>query len=402
MARRPDWVKVVQTSEGRRYEVRVHGRRADGARFQRRRRFRTVEAAVKWRSTAVSELAHGTHVPPSAVTLRGAVDSWLAGQRIRPKTMSAYITALRPLVDALGDRPVQEITKDDLEAVVQTLRDGTSAMGTWRAPTKLTKSAKKVRSPWAPASINPMLARARNIFDDLMAQGTVSRNPARLVKSLPTAKPEMHTLSAVQVSALLAATKTDSLGIAWHLAIYGLRRGEILALRWDDIDVVANTLTISAARLAVAGGSVTGAPKTSASTRVLPMPADLTLALRAERQRQREARLSTVGSKWANTGLIVVDEMGRPPHPDTLTHAWADALADAGLPHVRLHDARHSCATLMHMRGVPAVVIAAWLGHTNATFTLATYAHSTNAALTDAASVLNTITTGKPDTAASE
>ena len=403
MARRPDWVKVVETSEGRRYEVRVHGKRVDGSRFQHRKRFTTVEAAVKWRSTVVSQLGHGTHVAPSAVTVRRAVDSWLAGQRIRPKTLSAYITALRPLVDALGDRPVQEITKDDIEAVVQTLRDGTSAMGTWRAPTKLTKSAKKIRAPWAPASINPMLARARNIFDDLVAQGIVVRNPARLVKPLPTAKPEMHTLSAQQVAKLLSATADDTLGIAWQLAVYGLRRGEILALSWDDIDHTANTLTIAAARLAVAGGSVTGAPKTAASTRVLPMPADLATALRAERQRQRRAKLSTVGSKWGNnTGLVVVDEMGCPPHPDTLTHAWADALAAAGLPHVRLHDARHSCATLMHMRGVPAVVIAAWLGHTNATFTLRTYAHSTNAALADAATVLNTITTEQPGTAAPE
>lgn len=380
----------------------MHGRRPDGARFQHRRRFPTVEAAVKWRSTTVSELGHGTHVAPSAVTVRRAVDSWLAGQRLRPKTMSAYVTSLRPLVDALGDRPIQQVTKDDIEAVVQTLRDGTSKMGTWRAPEKLTKSAKKIRAPWAPASINPMLARARSIFDDLMAQGIVVRNPARLVKPLPAEKAEMHTLSAAQVAKLLAATKTDPFGIAWHLAIYGLRRGEILALRWDDVDHTAGTLTISAARLAVAGGSVTGAPKTAASARILPMPADLATALRAERQRQRHAQLSTVGSKWPSSGLVVVDAVGRPPHPDTLTHAWADALADAGLPRVRLHDARHSCATLMHMRGVPAVVIAAWLGHTNARFTLATYAHSTDAALADAATVLNTITTAKPGTATSE
>ncbi|MFC7754453.1 tyrosine-type recombinase/integrase [Tsukamurella soli] len=67
-----------------------------------------------------------------------------------------------------------------------------------------------------------------------------------------------------------------------------------------------------------------------------------------------------------------------------------------GPPHLRLHDARHSCATLMHMRGVPVAVIAAWLGHQDAGFTLRTYAHSTNDALTDAAAVLNAITTAKP------
>lgn len=399
MARRPEWVKPVETSAGRRYEVRVHGQRADGSRFQHKKRFETVEAAVKWRSTMVSELAHGTHVAPSEVTVRQAVDSWLIGQRIRPKTMSAYVTSLRPFVDALGDRPVQQVTKDDIEKVVTALREGTSRMGTWHAPEKLTKNRKQVRSAWSPASINPMLARARSIFDDLMAQGIVVRNPAALVKSLPTEKSEMHTLDADQVAALLAATADDAFGIAWQLAVYGLRRGEILALPWSAVDFDAETISIAAARLAVSGGSVTGATKTKTSTRTLPMPEDLARALKSERKRQREAKLS-LGSKWAGSGLVVVDEFGNAPHPDTLTKAWKKALSDAGLPHVRLHDARHSCATLMHMRGVPVVVIAAWLGHQDAGFTLRTYAHSTNDALADAAAVLNSITTAKPDRAA--
>lgn len=379
----------------------MHGQRADGSRFQHKKRFRTVEDAVKWRSTVVSELGHGTHVAPSEITVRQAVDSWLIGQRIRPKTMSAYVTSLRPLVDALGDRPVQQVTKDDIEAVVQALRSGTSAMGTWHAPEKLTKNKKTVRAAWAPASINPMLARARSIFDDLMAQGIVVRNPAALVKSLPAEKADMHTLSAEQVTKLLSATAGDAFGIAWQLAVYGLRRGEILALDWDSIDFDKGTVSISAARLAVSGGSVTGATKTKTSTRVLPMPEDLARALKSERKRQREAKLA-LGSKWKDSGLVVVDELGHPPHPDTLTKAWKSALSDAGLPHVRLHDARHSCATLMHLRGVPVVVIAAWLGHQDAGFTLRTYAHSTNDALADAAAVLNSITTSKPDTAASE
>lgn len=401
MARRPEWVKPVETSAGRRYEVRVHGQRADGTRFQHKKRFTSVEAAVKWRSTVVSELAHGTHVAPSEITVRQAVDSWLIGQRIRPKTMSAYVTSLRPLVDALGDRPVQQVTKDDIEKVVTALREGTSRMGTWHAPEKLTKNKKETRAAWAPASINPMLARARSIFDDLMAQGIVVRNPAALVKSLPTEKADMHTLSAEQVTALLTATAGNAFGIAWQLAVYGLRRGEILALDWSSVDFDKSTISISAARLAVSGGSVTGATKTKTSTRTLPMPDDLARALRAERKRQRELRLA-LGSKWQDSGLVVVDEFGHPPHPDTLTKAWKSALSDAGLPHVRLHDARHSCATLMHLRGVPVVVIAAWLGHQDAGFTLRTYAHSTNDALADAAAVLNSITTSKPNPAASE
>nr|WP_235659675.1 tyrosine-type recombinase/integrase [Mycobacteroides abscessus] len=309
--------------------------------------------------------------------------------------MSAYVTSLRPIVDHLGNRPVQSITKDDIESVVQALRTGTSKMGTWNAPTKLKKSAKKMRSKWAATSINPMLARTRAIFDDLVNQGIVVRNVTALVKSLPVDKAEMHTLDSDQVTALLAATADDPFAIAWLLAVYGLRRGEILAVDIDkDIDLDANTIRVDESRIAVAGGSVTGATKTVTSTRTLPMPEDLARAVRRERKRHAKLKL-LLGSKWTDTGLLVVDELGNPPHPDTLTAAWRRALANAELPHVRLHDARHSCATLMHLNRVPVVVIAAWLGHQDPGFTLRTYAHSTNDALAEAAAMLGTITARK-------
>ncbi|MCB0929561.1 MAG: site-specific integrase [Mycobacterium sp.] len=372
--------------------MRVETSGTDGVRKQSRKRFRTLAAAVKFHSGVVSDRGRGVHIAPSELTVQKAVEDWLAGQRIRPKTMSAYVTALRPVVDHLGDRTVQSITKADIEAVVAALQAGTSAMGTWNAPTKI--KGKTVRAKWSANSINPMLARLRSIFADLVDQGVVPRNPAALVKPIPTKRAKLTTLSAEQVEKLVAATASEPLGIAWRLACYGLRRGEILALRWTGVDFTAGTLAIESARLPVAGGSMTGEPKTPSSVRTLPMPTDLVTALRAEKKRQAAAKLK-LGSKWANRdGLVVVDALGNAPHPDTLTHAWTDALEAAKLPHVRLHDARHSCATVMHMNGVPAAVIAAWLGHTDARFTLSVYAHSTDTALAAAAGTIGAAMTG--------
>lgn len=391
MPRLPEYVTPVDTGDGKRYEVRVHGARPDGERFQFKRRFKTVKDAIAFHSEVTSGLSKKTYIAPSDLTLQRAVDDWLVGQRIRPNTRAAYVASLRPLVDALGAKPVQAITKRDIEHVVQDLLNGKSKMGSWNAPQIF--KGKETRAKWSASSINPMLARARTVFGDLMAEGIVVRNVAALVKPIPTVKPEINTLTAEQAAILLASTDSHCYGVAWRLALLGLRRGEILALEWDGIDFETGTLTIRAARLATPGGVTTAAPKTESSKRVLPMPDELTAALRRARRRQNEAKLQ-MGSSWPNSGLVVVDDLGNPPYPTTLTVAWATALENAGLPHVRLHDARHSCATLMHLDGVPAVVIAAWLGHTDARFTLATYAHSNNDALADAAVRIGAITNG--------
>lgn len=395
VARRPDWVKPIETSDGRRYEVRVHGARPDGSRFQNKKRFKSVEEAVKWRSTVLSELSHGTHVAPSELTVRQAVDAWLASQRIRTSTREGYIANLRPLVDLLGDRLVQSVTKADIESMVTTLSKGGSAFGDWHAPEKLLKAARKTRDPLAPRTINSCLIRVRAVFDDLEQQGVLPRNVANLVKSLPVTRPALSTLDADQAAALLQATTEDCFHIAWRLALSGLRRGEILALAWDSLDLEAGTVTIAAARIAVAGGSVTGATKTKSSERTLPLPPDLAAALKLEAERQKELR-KQLGSRWPGSGLVIVDDAGHPPHPDTLSKAWREALSAAGLPHVRLHDARHSCATLMHLDGVPAAVIAAWLGHTDARFTLSVYAHANDNALATAAASLSKVTGKRP------
>jgi integrase len=376
-----------------RYEVIADVTR-EGARHQTRKRFAKLADAKEHLAGLQGDVVRGVHVRRSALSVQQAVEAWLSGQRLRPKTRSAYITALRPVVDALGGKLVQQVSKSDIETVVRSLVEGTSEMGTWSAPTKL--KGKKVRSAWAPTSVNPMLARLRSVWQDLVDQGVVSRNVPALVRPLPTAKPEMHTLSVEQVETLFAHMSEQRLELFVHLAFLGLRRGEIAALRWPgiDLDSTPPTLTVAANRVAVSGGAAESDPKTDAGRRLLPVPGELLPILRRARQRSREEQL-VAGSKWVGQGHVVADEFGRPYHPDTLYKYWARTLKAAGLPHVRLHDARHSCATLMHQRGVPLAVIAAWLGHTDASFTLRTYAHSSPAMLAEAAVTLGGLVTSR-------
>jgi integrase len=117
---------------------------------------------------------------------------------------------------------------------------------------------------------------------------------------------------------------------------------------------------------------------------VLPLPDDAVDLLRAARKRQLAERLA-FGPGYGTEDYVAADETGQPYKPAVLTWRWGAMLDILKIERVRLHDARQSCATLMHLRGVPIAVFAKWLGHSNAAFTMATYAHSQDAALQAAA-----------------
>lgn len=167
---------------------------------------------------------------------------------------------------------------------------------------------------------------------------------------------------------------------------------ELVPPRWANVDLKAKTVRVAENRVVVDREVVVGTPKSKASNRALPMPDEVVEVLRAARKRQAEERLA-FGQGYGSDEYVASDETGQPYHPDTLTSAWGRMLDQLGIERVRLHDARHSCATLMHLRGVPIAVIAAWLGHASAAFTMSVYAHSQDDALKDAASSFGRVVT---------
>jgi integrase len=184
----------------------------------------------------------------------------------------------------------------------------------------------------------------------------------------------------------------DRYAAAWHLALSGLRRGEIAGLRWPDVDLHAGTIAISRNRLRFGDKVIEGTVKSKASARNLPLPDNLAATLKAAKSLQAADKLA-VGAAYHSSGYVVVNEAGRPLSPHALTSRWSRLLAAAGLPPVRLHDARHTCGTLMHLEGVPIAVIAARRGHASSAFTMATYVHSQDPALADAARSLARVVT---------
>lgn len=121
------------------------------------------------------------------------------------------------------------------------------------------------------------------------------------------------------------------------------------------------------------------------------MPDDMVRELKAAKARQAKSKLM-LGDGWVDSGYVVATEDGQATSPNAVSSRWGHAIDRAGLPRIRLHDARHTCATLMHLRQVPIAVIAAWMGHSSSGFTQATYTHSQDPALREAASLLPIVT----------
>ncbi len=174
---------------------------------------------------------------------------------------------------------------------------------------------------------------------------------------------------------------------AWHLALAGLRRGEIAGQRWADIDLANRTLRIGATRVDVGGRALDqDEPKTAHAGRVLPIPDALLAELAAARNRQAAEKLALGEAYSDRGGYVVCNEAGEPYHPSTLSTLWQAVIRDLNVPpQIRLHDARHTCAMLMHLQGVPIALVAAWLGHADVSFTMRTYVHAQPEALALAA-----------------
>jgi integrase len=195
-------------------------------------------------------------------------------------------------------------------------------------------------------------------------------------------------LDALQAQRLIDHTREDRLGPLVAVAVYtGLRQGELLGLRWPDLDLDAGTLSVRQAVQKIDGAWQFVEPKSERGRRTIPLPPMAIETLREQKARVREAR-AVAGSRWVEWGLVFPSTLGTPLDGSNVTHRLQAALADACLPRQRFHDLRHCCATLLLAQGVPARVVQDVLGHSQVTLTLGTYSHVMPAMLQESADAM--------------
>jgi integrase len=238
--------------------------------------------------------------------------------------------------------------------------------------------AKRLASGLSPTTVRHLHATLHRAFDQALRWGLVQRNVADLVAP-PRAKHfAIATLTATQASDLLEAAGGNRLHALYVMALTtGMRQGELLGLRWRDVDLDRGAVQIRGSMQATRSGLQFAETKTAGSRRQVLLPARTVEALRQHRVAQSGERLR-IGPAWEDNDLVFANEVGRPiAAGNLLKRSFEPLLRRAGLPRIRFHDLRHTSATLLLEEGVHAKIVSEMLGHTRISTTMDLYSHVT-------------------------
>jgi integrase len=359
------------------YVVIDDGRDENGKRRQRwHGPYKTRGEAEDACAKLVVSVGDGSYVAPTRMTVEQYLtDEWLPAVKSTMRQSTYINTASRVrthLVPHIGRVRLQRL-----------------------APAQLNATYAALAADLRPGSVRNVHATVRHALGDAVRWGLIPRNVALLANPPKAQGSAMNTWTAEQTRAFLDFTRGDRQRALWHLlATSGMRRGEVLGLRWTDLDLDAGRVSIDQTLVTSGAPAHVGPPKSARGRRTVALDAGTVAVLRDHRRRQLEERLA-VGSAWEESGLVFVKEDGTRTNPDYVSHQFRQLVKAAGLPPVRLHDLRHGWATLALANGVSIKTVADRLGHDPA-MTLRTYAHATPGADQAAAETVAAAVFGTP------
>lgn len=368
-------ISEYQTKAGPRFLIKYSAQRADGTkRVVLKRGFKTRKDAATALRAEIRKSEVGEWVEPSKQRLDGYLAEWIETQRLSPATLASYRKNIRLHIDPyLGAQPVARLTGPAVDAWMRRLEESGRADGQGGL------SARTVRYVYT---------ILRSALGDAVKQGRLSVNPTdRSTPPSPSEArpPEMQAWTAAELGRFLrwAEDYDRDLAMGWRLlAATGMRRGEALALRWRDIDLDAGRLavrrSVGVVKTKGAGEQLIEGPTKTGQARVVDLDAGTVAALRAYRAARGLLALDLV----RDSALVLSDLDGTHRHPERFSRRFAGqvvrarkSLGEERLPVIRLHDLRHTHATLLLADGVPVKVVSERLGHASATITLTVYQH---------------------------
>jgi integrase len=310
-------------------------------------------------TAALKKRDDGLPIVTGRRTVGKFLHEWLEAIRpsIRERTWVRYEQYVRlHLVPVLGKTSLERLTPQQLQRLYND----------------------RLASGLSPTTVHHLHATIHKALAQAVRWNLVGRNVADLVDPPRIAGFEMKTLSPEQARALLGAAEGDRLEALYVLAITtGMRQGELLGLRWRDVDLDAGSVQIRGSMQATSEGLQIAAPKTPGSRRHVLLSEQPREALRRHRVKQAAERLR-MGEAWDDHDLVFANQVGRPiPAGNLLRRSFEPLLKKASLPRMRFHDLRHTSATLLLGEGIHPKIVSEMLGHTRISTTLDLYSHVT-------------------------
>ncbi|MFF4744020.1 tyrosine-type recombinase/integrase [Streptomyces sp. NPDC001268] len=354
--RNPNGAGTITKRKDGRYQAAVYVLQPDGTRARKFAYGKTWAECDAKRRERLDKVDQGVPVPTKSAKLSEWLPYWLENiikPRRKRTTFAKYEVHVRLyLVPVLGSKRLESLSVADVRRLLVQLEKKTTAA--------TAKEAHRV---------------LRTALTAACREELVTRNVATLVEPPSVDTREMSPWSLDETLDFLGAARKDPLYAAFVLAIaLGFRRGEIVGLRWENLDLDKREIRVRTQRQRVRGEAYEDDPKGRRRKQTLPLPAICVAPLRWQRMRQAAQR-DRAGADWKETGYVFTTRTGQPIEPRNLYRSFTRVADSAGLRVIRLHDARHGCATLLTAAGVAPRVVMEILGHSQIAVTMNVYAH---------------------------
>ena len=329
----------------------------------------TVKGTKKETEKRLSELLHqldnGTFIKPGKTTLAEYLERWLkdyAWPNLAPRTAEGYQYIVRShLIPSLGQIPLTQLKPEHLQRLYSE---------------KLSAGRFDGKGGLSKRSVQYIHVTLHKALKNAVKLGMIGRNPADAVEPPRPQHHEMQTMNESDIHIFLELAKSTPYYALFYLALFtGMRRSELLALRWCDVDLLLCQLSVTRTIHQLHNGDIIfQQTKTDKSRRMVSLSPSTAIVLREHRELQEKMRQS-LGLTLTDEDLVFCQIDGKPLLPDSITHAWMKLARRTGLKGIRLHDARHTHASLMLKQGIHPKIVQERLGHSSIQITLDTYSH---------------------------
>ncbi|MEV5377559.1 tyrosine-type recombinase/integrase [Streptomyces nondiastaticus] len=353
--RNPNGAGTITKRKDGRYQAAVYVLQPDGTRARKFAYGKTWAECDTKRRDLLAKVESGTPVPTRSAKLAEWLPYWLehiVKPNRKPTTHAKYETHVRLyLVPRLGKKTLEKLSARDVRTALAQIANATTS-ATAKESHRVLRSA--------------LTAACR--------EELITRNVVKLVEAPKVDGYEGQLWTLDETLAFILTARRDPLYAAFMLAVgLGLRRGELVGLRWQDIDFDGRTVQVRKQRQRVGGENYEDDTK-NRRRRTLPLPVLCIAPLRWQRMRQQAMRIKA-GANWHETGLVFTTRTGRPIEGSNVLRSFHRLTAKAGLPRIRVHDARHGAATLLAAGNVHPRTAMELLGHSKISVTMDVYTH---------------------------